>query len=118
MNNVNRNLECEALVMVFALHKFRHYLLGNKFVFYVDHMVLVYLVNKPQVLRCIIRWLLLFLKYESIVVYKLSYTHVITDALSSLVPNTTKPIGVLDQTIDATLFILHPIWLEEVENYL
>jgi hypothetical protein len=27
----------EALVMVFVLHKFRHYLLGNKFVFYVDH---------------------------------------------------------------------------------
>ncbi len=36
--------------MVFALHKFRHYLLGNKFVFYVDHMALVYLVNKPHVL--------------------------------------------------------------------
>jgi hypothetical protein len=35
--------------MVFALHKFEHYLLGNKFVFYVDHMALVYLVNKPQV---------------------------------------------------------------------
>jgi hypothetical protein len=28
----------KALVMVFSLHKFRHYLLGNKFVFYVDHM--------------------------------------------------------------------------------
>jgi len=32
--------------MFFVLHKFRHYLLGNKFVFYVDHMTLVYLVNK------------------------------------------------------------------------
>ncbi len=39
--------EREALVMVFPLHKFKHYLLGNKFVFYVDHMALVYLVNKP-----------------------------------------------------------------------
>jgi hypothetical protein len=34
--------------MVFALHKFKHYLLGNKFMFYVDHMALVYLLNKPQ----------------------------------------------------------------------
>jgi hypothetical protein len=34
--------------MVFALHKFKHYLLGNKFVFYVGHMALVYLVKKPQ----------------------------------------------------------------------
>jgi hypothetical protein len=39
----------EALTLVFALPKFKHYLLGNKFVFYVDHMALVYLVNKPQV---------------------------------------------------------------------
>ncbi len=35
--------------MVVALHKFKHYLLGNKFVFYVDDMALVYLVNKPHV---------------------------------------------------------------------
>jgi hypothetical protein len=40
-------IERKALVMVFSLHKFRHYLPGNKFVFYVDHMTLVYLVNKP-----------------------------------------------------------------------
>jgi hypothetical protein len=33
--------------MVFALHKFRHYyLLGNKFVFYVDDVALVSLVLK------------------------------------------------------------------------
>ncbi len=37
--------------MVFVLDKFKHYLLGNKLVFCVDHMTLVYLVNKPQVLR-------------------------------------------------------------------
>jgi hypothetical protein len=37
----------EVLAMVFVLHKFKQYLLGNKFVFHVDHMALVYLVNKP-----------------------------------------------------------------------
>jgi hypothetical protein len=44
--------------MVFALHKFKHYLLGNKFVFYVYHMALVYLANKPRVSWIITRWLL------------------------------------------------------------
>jgi hypothetical protein len=39
-------IERKALAMVYALHKFRHYLLGNTFVFYVDHMALVHLVNK------------------------------------------------------------------------
>jgi hypothetical protein len=70
--------------MVFPLHKFIHYLLGNKFVFYVDHMALVYLVDKPQVSRKIGRWLLLFLEYDFIVVYKLGKTHVVGDALSRL----------------------------------
>jgi hypothetical protein len=53
--------------MVYVLHKFKHFLLGNKFVFYVDHMVMVYLVNKPHVLRRITRWFLLFIEYEFIV---------------------------------------------------
>jgi hypothetical protein len=50
MNNVEKNystIKREALALVFALHKFKHYLLGNKFVFYVDHMALAYLINKP-----------------------------------------------------------------------
>jgi hypothetical protein len=52
LNLVERNyttIEREALAMVYALHKFKHYLLGNWFVFYVDNMALVYLVNKPQI---------------------------------------------------------------------
>jgi hypothetical protein len=41
LNSVEQNystIEREALTMVFALHKIRHYLLRNKCVFYVDHM--------------------------------------------------------------------------------
>jgi hypothetical protein len=56
--------------MVYALIKYRHYLLGNKFVFFVNHMALVYLVNKPQISGRIARWLLLFLEYDFIVIYK------------------------------------------------
>jgi hypothetical protein len=49
-NNAKKNYTTtkrEALTMVYALHKFKHYLLGNKFVFYVDHMALLYLIKKP-----------------------------------------------------------------------
>jgi hypothetical protein len=70
--------------MVFGLHKFKHYLLGNKFVFYVDRMALVYLVNKPQVLGIIAKWLLLFLEYDFIAMYKPSRIHVVANALSRL----------------------------------
>ena len=40
-------IEREALGMVFALHKYRHYLLANPFIFYTDHQALKYLVSKP-----------------------------------------------------------------------
>ncbi len=78
--------------MVYALHKFRHFLLGNKFVFYVDHMVMVYLFNKPHVLKRVAKWLLFF-KYEFIVVYKLGRTHVVANVLSIL-PYGSKPLGI------------------------
>ncbi len=85
----------EILAMVFALQKFRHYLLGNKFVFYMNHTALVYLVNKPQVPRIVTRWLLLFLKYDFTIVYKLNIIHVVIDALSRLL-DITQPTGVPD----------------------
>jgi hypothetical protein len=40
-------MEKEALAMIYVLHKFRHYMLGNMFTFFVDHMALTYLINKP-----------------------------------------------------------------------
>jgi hypothetical protein len=99
----------KALTMVYALHKFKHFLLGNKFVFYVDHMALVYLVNKPQVLGRITRWLL-FLEYVFTIVYKPGKTHIIANALSRLLDN-SKPLGVLDQSVDVLLFFVKPIWM-------
>jgi hypothetical protein len=103
--------------MVYSLHKFKHFLFGNKFVFYVDDMALLYLVNKPQVSGKIAKWLLLFLKYEFIVVYKPGRTHVIADVLSRL-PNNSEPLGVPNQTMDATLYSIEPMWMQEVKTYL
>ncbi len=97
----------EALTMVFALHNFIHYLLGNKSIFYVDHMALVYLVNKPKVSRIVARWLLLILEYDFTLVY------VVTNALLKLL-DTTEPIGMPYQTIDASLFYTKPQWLNDV----
>jgi hypothetical protein len=100
----------EALIMAYALQKFKHYLLGNWFVFYVDHMALTYLVNKPQTFGKIVRWLLLFLEYDFKIIYKLSKSHLMANALSRL-PNQTKLVGALDQIIDVHLFTSHLEWL-------
>ncbi len=79
--------------MVYALHKFRHYLLGNWFVFYVDRMALMYLVNKPQIYGRITRWLLLFLEYDFKIVYNHGRSHLMANALSRL-PNQVEPVSV------------------------
>jgi hypothetical protein len=52
--------ERDGLAMVYALHKFRHYLLGKHFKMFIDHSTLKYLINKPMLGGRICRWLLLF----------------------------------------------------------
>ncbi len=103
--------------MVYALHKFLHYLLGNRFTFYVHRMALVYLVNKPQVSSMLVKWLLLFLEYDFKIVYKPSRSHLMVDALSKL-SNQTERVKILDQTCDAHMFILQHEWLLSVYDYL
>jgi len=80
-------------------------------------MALVYLVNKPQVLRRIARWLLLFLEYDFTIVYKPRKIHVIVDALSRI-SGITEPTSVFDQTIDASLLYTGPEWLNDVKEFL
>ena len=52
--------EREGLAMVYALQKFRHYLLGASFKMFTNHSALKYLVNKPVLGGRICRWLLYF----------------------------------------------------------
>ena len=56
--------EREGLAMVYALQKFRHYLLGGHFKMFTNHFALKYLVNKPVLGGRICRWLLLFQEYD------------------------------------------------------
>jgi hypothetical protein len=97
-NNVEWNYTMtkrQALAMAYALHKFHHYLLGNRFIFYVDHMELLYLVQKPQVSRKITWWLLLFLEYVFFIIYKPGRSHFVANALSQLL-HLIEESGVLD----------------------
>jgi hypothetical protein len=59
--------------------------------------------------RRITRWLLL-LEYEFTIIYKPGKTHVVVDVLSKLL-DSSKPLGVLDQIVDASLFYVKPIWM-------
>jgi hypothetical protein len=107
----------EALDMVYALHKFKHYLLSNMFTFFVDHMALIYLINKPQVSGRLTKWLLLFMEYNFKIVYKPSRSHLVANALSRL-PNHSELVGIPYQTYDAHMFTLQLEWLQNMYEYL
>ena len=50
--------EREALDMIYSIMKFRHYLLGRKFTFHVNHTALLYLVSKQSLSGKLARWTL------------------------------------------------------------
>lgn len=56
--------------MVYALQKFRHYLLGGNFKMFTDHSAMKYLVNKLVLGEKICRLLLLFQEYDYEVIVK------------------------------------------------
>ena len=49
----------ELLAVVFALDKFRPYLIGSKVLIYTDHAALKYLLTKKDAKARLIRWILL-----------------------------------------------------------
>ena len=65
----------EGLGMIFAVKKFKHYLLANKFIFFTDHQALLYLVNKPCNTGRIVRWFPILLEFDFTVVVKQGKTH-------------------------------------------
>lgn len=63
-------MKWEVLAMMYALNKNKHYLLGNKFIFYIDHMALIYLINKPSGSARITSYLVLFKEYDFSIICK------------------------------------------------
>jgi hypothetical protein len=74
--------EREGLDMVYALQKYKHYLLGKHFKMFTDHSSLKYLVKKPVLGGRICRWLLLFQEFDFEVIVKLGKLNAGPDHLS------------------------------------
>ena len=76
--------EREALGMVYSVTKYRHYLLGWKFSFHMDHSTLIYLVSKASLTGKIARWTLLLQEFEFDIYHRPGAQHAIADYLSRL----------------------------------
>ena len=95
--------EREGLAMVYALQKFRHYLLGVPFKMFTDHSALKYLVNKPVLGGRICRWLLLFQEYDFEIIVKPGILNAGPDHLSRI-DTGEEPSNLEDNLPDAQLF--------------
>lgn len=74
----------EGLAMVFLVKKFHHYFLSNLIVFFVDHMAILFPVNKPKFSGRLARWVLLLDEIDYTVEYKPMRHHLQADHLSML----------------------------------
>jgi hypothetical protein len=95
--------EREGLDMVYALYKFRNYLLGKYFKMFTNHSTLKYLVNNPVLGGRICRWLILFQEFEFEVIVKPGKLNAGPDHLSRIT-NGEEPTNLEEKFPDAQLF--------------
>jgi len=109
----------EGLDMIYALQKFRHYMLGSHFKFFTDHSALKYLVNKPVLEGRICRWLLLFHEFSFEVIVKPRRCNIGPNHLSRLESGESGRV-VDDQLPYVDLFRVESIskYLEDKEIFL
>ena len=111
--------ERECLAMVFSVKKFRHYLICNPMVFFIDHMAIKYLVNKVELSGRLARWVLLLEKFDYTVEYKPGRMYLQADNLSRLSEEMgSSPID--DRLVDDNLFVVTstPEWYAGILDFL
>ncbi|CAN6544064.1 unnamed protein product [Malus baccata var. baccata] len=111
--------EKELLAVVFALDKFRSYLLGTKVIVYSDHSALKYLLTKKEAKPRLIRWMLLLQEFNIEIRDKKGSENVVADHLSRLV-HEDDSLPILETFPNEQLLSLEVSepWYADLVNYL
>ncbi|CAN6678271.1 unnamed protein product [Malus baccata var. baccata] len=111
--------EKELLAVVFALDKFRSYLLGTKVIVYSDHAAWKYLLTKKDAKPRLIRWMLLLQEFNIEIRDNKGSENVVADHLSRLV-HEEDCLPILETFPDEQLLSLEVSepWYADLVNYL
>ncbi|XP_063941295.1 uncharacterized protein LOC135149498 [Daucus carota subsp. sativus] len=111
--------EKELLAVVFALEKFRSYLIGSKIIVYTDHAALKYLFSKKDSKARLIRWILLLQEFDLEIRDKKGCENVVADHLSRLVVESTNDLPLSESFPDEHLLSISTLpWFADIVNYL
>ena len=112
--------ENELLAVVFALDKFRSYLVGSPIVVFSDHAALKYLLSKKEAKPRLIRWILLLQEFDITIKDKKGVENVVADHLSRLVfDDSLESSPIKDVFPDEQLFsVVELPWFADIANFL
>jgi len=120
-NQVNYSTtEKELLDVIFALEKFRSYLIGSKVIVFTDHVDLKYLLTKWDSKPRLLRWILLLQEFDLEIRDKKGVENVVVDHLSRLENSevTKKEKAIMAEFPDEKLFTIgERSWFAYMANF-
>jgi len=112
--------EQELLAVVFAIDKFRSYLVGAKIIVYTDHATLKYLLTKKDAKPRLIRWILLLQEFDIEIKDKKGVENSIADHLSRMHFKNTQETPINDSLRDDMLYGINRSdpWYVDIVNFM
>ena len=110
--------EKELLSIVYALDKFRQYLLGAKVIIFTDHAAIKYLLSKKDSKPRLIRWMLLIQEFDIEIRDKSGKENLVADHLSRIIlSEDSTPIR--ENFPDESLFATRLVpWYADIVNFM